>query len=297
MFGVQCWMFGIRRIFSARMKWLFALLLALGIFGSAAYFSYRVVFKQEIAVQKEQRGEVVAAPTPDISLPEFEAAAKLRQEGKLVEARDALTVYISKYPNGSHFEDAKDLLGGINTEILFSPMPSPEKEEYIVKKGDVIARVAQKMKTTPELIMRTNNMSGTMLHIGEKLFISRPDFSLFIQTKPKLIVLINHGQFFKQYHVSEVKLPPKTPSRLGTKVAEVMAFKNGKRVGFGTREYAGSTRWIRLNAAGYIIYGMPDASHPASDQAPPPLGFGMSAADADELSGLVNGKTPVTITE
>ncbi len=279
------------------MKWLFAFFLALAIFGGAAYFSYHVLFKQEIAVQKEQRGEVVAEPTPDISLPEFEAAARLRQEGKLIEARDALTVFISKYPNGSHFEEAKDLLGGVNIEILFSPTPSPEKEEYMVKKGDVIARVAQKMKTTPELIMRTNNMSGTMLHIGDKLFISRPDFSLFIQTNAKLIVLINHGQFFKQYHVAEVKLPPKPPTRLGTKVAEVMAFKNGKRIGFGTREYQGSTRWIRLGAAGYTIYGMPDGYHPASDQAPPPLGFGINAADAEELSGLVNAKTPVTITE
>ena len=66
-----------------------------------------------------------------------------------------------------------------------------------MKKGDVIARVAQKMKSTPELIMRTNNMNGTMLHIGERLLISNPDFSLFIQTKQKLIVLINHGQFFR----------------------------------------------------------------------------------------------------
>src|SRR5205814_4303644 len=40
------------------MKWLFALLLAFAIFGGAAYFSYNVLFKQEIALQKEQRGEI-----------------------------------------------------------------------------------------------------------------------------------------------------------------------------------------------------------------------------------------------
>ena len=44
------------------MKWLFALLLALAIFGGAAYFAYNVLFKQEIAVQKEQRGEIPATP-------------------------------------------------------------------------------------------------------------------------------------------------------------------------------------------------------------------------------------------
>src|SRR5213592_314069 len=145
------------------MKWLFALLLALAIFGGAAYFGYNVLFKQEIAVQKEQRGEIPATPVPDLSLPEFQEAAKLRQEGKMVEARNALFAFIQKYPNGRHFEEAKDLLGAVNIDILFSPVRSPEKQEYIVKKGDVIARVAQKMKSTPELIMRTNNMNGTML--------------------------------------------------------------------------------------------------------------------------------------
>ena len=52
------------------MKWLFALLLALAIFGGAAYFAYNVLFKQEIAVQKEQRGEIPATPMPDLSLPD-----------------------------------------------------------------------------------------------------------------------------------------------------------------------------------------------------------------------------------
>jgi len=279
------------------MKWLFALLLALAIFGGAAYFAYNVLFKQEIAVQKEQRGEIPAIPAPDLSLPEFQEAAKLRQEGNLVEARNALFAFIQKYPNGQHFEEAKDLLGEVNVDIFLSRTPSPEKQEYIVKPGDVLAKIAHKMKSTPELIMRTNNMNGTMLHIGERLLISNPDFSLFIQTKQKLIVLINHGQFFKQYHVQEMKLPPKQPPRINTKVAEILAWKNGKRVGFGTREYQTSMRWIRLANAGYTIYAIPDASHPGSDQPPPPLGLGISASEAEELSSLVNGKTPVTITE
>jgi LysM repeat protein len=279
------------------MKWLFALLLALAIFGGAYYFSYHVLFTQEIAVQKEQRGEASTAPTPDLSLPEFQAAAKLRQDGKLIEARDALAGFIQKYPNGQHFEEAKDLLGTVNVDILLSPVPSPEKQEYIVKKGDVIARVAQRMKTTPELIMRMNNMNSSMLRIGEKLVISNPDFSLFIQTQQKLIILVNHGNFFKQYHVQEKKLPPKQPARVATKVAEIMAWKNGKRVGFGTREYQTSTRWIRLAHPAYTIYAIPDAFHPAADQPPPALGLGISASDAEELSSLVNAKTPVTITE
>ena len=165
------------------MKWLFVLLLALIIFGGAAWFGYNTFVKEEIAVKKEQRGEVTPAPVPDISLPEFQAAAQLRQDGKLTEARDALIAFIQKYPTGKHLDEAKDLLGETNVAILLSRYPSPEKTEYVVKSGDVLAKIARKLKTTPELIMRMNNMSGTMLRIGEHLLISHPDFSMVIQRK------------------------------------------------------------------------------------------------------------------
>ena len=76
------------------MKWLFVLLLALIIFGGAAWFGYNTFVKEEIAVKKEQRGEVTPPPAPDISLPEFQAALQLRQDGKLTEARDALVAFV-----------------------------------------------------------------------------------------------------------------------------------------------------------------------------------------------------------
>ncbi|PYK37401.1 MAG: hypothetical protein DME49_11795 [Verrucomicrobia bacterium] len=279
------------------MKWLFALLLALVVFGGAALFSYYLFFKQEIAVRHEQRGDVTPAPTPDISLPEFQAAAKLRQEDKLTEARDALSAFIQKYPTDLHAEEAKDLLGEVNIDILLSRTPSPEKTDYVVKSGDVLAVISRRLKTTPELIMRMNNLSGTMLHIGEHLLISHPDFAIVIQRKAKLVVLLNHGAFFKQYHVREEKLSPKQPAKVTTKVAETMAWRDGKRVGFGTKEFLGSTRWIRLGAAAYTLYSVADSAHPEVTQPPPPQGLGLDATDLEELSGLVNSRTPVTITD
>jgi LysM repeat protein len=279
------------------MKWLFALLLALVVFGGGALFSYYLFFKQEIAVRHELRGDVTPAPTPDISLPEFQAAAKLRQEDKPTEARDALSAFIQKYPTDLHAEEAKDLLGEVNVDILLSRTPSPEKQQYIVKQGDVLAVISRRLKTTPELIMRMNNMSGTMLHIGDRLLISHPEFSIVIQRKAKLVVLLDHGAFFKQYHVREEKLSPKQPAKVTTKVAETMAWRDGKRVGFGTKEFLGSTRWIRLSAAAYTLYSVADSAHPEVTQPPPPQGLGLDATDLEELSGLVNNRTPVTITD
>jgi LysM repeat protein len=279
------------------MKWLFVFILAVIIFGGSAWFGYNLFYKQQIAVEKEQRGETKTEPLPDIGLPEFQAAAKLRQEGKTAEARKALIAFIQKYPTGGRTEEAKDLLGEINVEILLSRTPSPEKQEYIVKPGDVLQVVARRTKSTPELIMRMNNLNGTMLRIGERLLISHPEFSLVIQRKGNLIVLLDRGSFFKQYHVREQKLAPRQPPKVTTKVSEVMAWRGDKRVGFGTKEYVGSTRWIRLGAAAYTIYSVPDAAHPTLHQPPPPSGLGLAATDVEELSGLVNSRTPVTITD
>lgn len=278
------------------MKWLFVLLLALVIFGGAAWFGYNSFVKEEIAVKKEQSGEVTPPPAPDIGLPEFQAAAQLRQDGKLTEAREALIAFIQKYPSGKHLDEARDLLGEVNIDILLSRHPSPEKIEYTVKPGDVLAKIARKLKTTPEMIMRMNNMSGTMLHIGEHLLISHPDFSIVIRRKANLVVVLNHGGFFKQYHVREAKLPPKQSAKITARVAETMAWKGGKRVGIGSKEYLSSTRWIRLaGAPSYTLYSVPDATHPNLEQPPPPTGFGMAASDLEELSSLVNNKTAVTI--
>lgn len=279
------------------MKWLFVLLLALIVFGGGALFSYLLFFKQEIAVRQEQRGEVPPAPTPDFGGPEFEAAAKLRQEGKLVETRVALLAFIQKYPSGSRAEEAKELLGEVNIDIFLSRTPSPEKQEYIVKPGDVLQKIANKFKTTPELIMRMNNLSGTMLHIGDRLYLSHPQFALVVQRKPKLVVLLNGGAFFKQYHIREEKLPAKSSGKVATKVAEVMAWRDGKRIGFGTKEYIGSTRWIRMTAPAYTLYSVSDSAHPNIGMPPPPQGIGLSASDVEELSSLVNKQTAVTVTD
>ncbi len=231
-----------------------------------------------------------------MGLPEFQAAEKLKAGGQLAEARAALTAFIQKYPSGPHVGAAQDLLGEVNISILLSNYPAPEKEEYTVRSGDVLARVATKFKSTPELIMRTNNLSGTMLRIGQKLFISRPEFSILVQRGAKLLYLLDHEHFFKRYALREEKLPANPPAKINTRVAEIMAWRNGKRIGFGSRDFLGSTRWIRLNTPGYIIYSLPDDSHQVLDIPPPASGFGMPASDVEELSSLVNPKTAVTIT-
>jgi hypothetical protein len=119
---------------------------------------------------------------------------------------------------------------------------------------------------------------------------------MVIHRKSNLVVLLNHGGFFKQYHIHEAKLTPKQPPKITTKVAETMAWKGGQRVGLGSKDYLSSTKWIRLaGASGYTLYSVPDSTHPNLEQPAPPTGLGLAATDLEELSTLVNNRTPVTI--
>ena len=281
------------------MKWLFVLLLALAIFGSAAWFGYNTFVKEEIEVKKEQRGEVTPPPVVDVSLPEFQAAVKLREDGKLAEARDALMALIQKYPAGKHLDEARDVLGEVNTEILLSRFPSPEKTEYIVKPGRRAGEdCAQAEDDARNDHAHEQHEPAPCCGLATRLLISHPDFSMVIQRKANLIVLLNHGVFFKQYHVREAKLPQKQPPKITTKVAETMAWKGGQRVGLGSKEYLASTKWIRLaGAPAYTLYAVPDSTHPNLEQPPPPTGLGLAATDLEELSTLVNNRTPVTIVD
>jgi TolA-binding protein len=78
-------------------------------------------------VRAEQSGEIADEPRIDTTLPEFQAAAKVREEGKLAEARQALTQFLQKYPNSPNAEAAKDLLGDTNMDILLSKYPTPRR--------------------------------------------------------------------------------------------------------------------------------------------------------------------------
>ncbi len=279
------------------MKWLFAFLLAVAIFGGAALFSYKIFIRPELVMRAERSAVSTPVATPDISLPEFKAAAKLKTEGNLLEARNALTAFIQKYPSGLHVGEAQDLLGDVNVSILLSDYPAPEKEEYTVRSGDVLARIANKFKTTPEMIMRTNNLSSTMLRIGQKLHVSRPEFSILIRRNAKFLYLLDRDHFFKRYRILDEKLPGNPPAKIDTRVAEIMAWKNGKRVGLANSQFLNSTRWIRLATLGYVIYSEPDDAHQILDIPPPGEGFGMAASEVEELSSLVNPKTAVTIVQ
>lgn len=269
-------------------------LLALIAGGAAGSYYFLVYRPQKIDAEIIARGNAPGQPTPDPSTPDFEKARELRRERKLPEAREALLAMLDRFPDSSHRNEAENIIGSMNVEDVLNGLPGPGKIEYIVKSGDTMDRVARHLKSNPELIFRANNMESINLRIGQKLQIPQLDTALEIHLADKKVLLRNRGQFFKSYPIKTLKVPVKKNFEVRTKVSEKQAFKNGLRVAFGTKEFAGSIRAIAFaGQTSFTIFGEPD--DPNSGEKAPAGGIGLSQSDAEELTALVSVGTPVAI--
>ncbi len=280
------------------MKALIIIFLTLGVFGGAAFFGYKMFVQPQIALQKEKALPPTPTP-PDPTLPDFNKCVAIRKSGKVVAARDAFYDFIEHNPDSSKIEEAKNLLGEINTDIFLSTIPAPEKEVYIVKKGDVIERVANHLKTTGETIMRANNLQRTMLQIGQKLTVAPGEFSLVISRKTNKVTVLNKGKFFKEYTVltwpavHAKKTGPKAPPqpKIVGKVTDKIAWFNGTRVTFYEKGYLNALHWIQINIKGCTLHSVADENSP---QMPPGGGIRLTPDALDELSSMLAKGDPVT---
>ena len=288
------------------MKALFLIVLAIAIFGTGAYFTYELLIVPKLALKAEKELPP-PPPPPDPTVPEFEAAKAVLKTGKLLESREALSAFVERYPESSKMDEAKDLLGKINTDLFLSTRPAPEKEVYIVKGGDVITRVAAKLKVPPELLMRANNLDGTMLRIGQKLTVAPADFSVVISRKRDKVTLNNKGRFFKQYpvlawppqHAKKV-LPPgqKAPPlvKQAGKVREKVAYLDGNRVIFTEKGFWSAKFWVEISISGCTLYPKPREGEPETPNSKPINGGIALDPDAmTEIGALLSKDDPVIL--
>jgi LysM repeat protein len=263
-----------------------------------------IVPKKALEAEKSQPPP---PPPPDPTVPEFEKAKAVRRTGKLLEARETLTAFVERYPESTKIDEAKSLLGNINTDLFLSTRPAPEKEVYIVKPGDVINRVANKLKVTPELLMRANNLEATMLRIGQKLTVTPADFSVIISRKYDKVTLLNKGRFFKQYAIhswppAHLKKPlaagqkaPLLPKQSG-KVKDKIAWLDGQRVIFTDKGFWNAKFWIEISIPGCTLYPDPGENAPETPNSKPINGGIALAPDAlTELGALLSKDDPVTL--
>ena len=121
--------------------------------------------------------------------------------------------------------------------------------------------------------------------------ISPVDFSVIIDRKAHTVTLFNQKRFFREYTAASWNAPAvkKGMERevIPAKVSKTEAWYNGAPVAFGSKEYAGSARWVELTVKGYTLY--------TEGGQKPGAGIGMNPEDMEEISTLLSKDVPVVI--
>jgi LysM repeat protein len=273
------------------LKILVVVSLAIGVFGGGGFTAYRLFFKRPNS-HSANANQPVITPTPD---PGIEMIAQAKQDlaaGHQTDGEDILRSLIRSFPDSIKSDEAKKMLGDLNISAFFSPAPGPNKTDYIVVRGDSIAKIANKTKTSAELIFKANNLESLTIQPGERIIIPKGQFSMTINAKNGEVTLLNNGDYFRWYKPLEFKLTSK-PGVSQCKMKEKIAWSNGVRVAFGEKKYLGSSRWIVISDNAITLYSETNLETPNAQK--PAAGIMLSPPDMEELYALVTKETPIIV--
>ena len=229
----------------------------------------------------------------------------LRSDGNMADARAKGYEALAQTRDALVRTEAEALLSQINMDLIFSPAPMPEKEEYVVQSGDSLDRIAKRFKTTVDLIVKGNQLKSHVIRPGDRLRVFKGVFALTVSKTRNDLVVTADDKFIKRYRVGTGQYG-KTP--VGTfvikdKIVDPPWWRpDGKVVPFGDKENVLGTRWMSIEAtegtgkaSGYGIHGTWE---------PETIGKQASAgcirmlnAESEELFILTPPGTRVTITE
>lgn len=193
-------------------------------------------------------------PVLNLERQAFQAMRVLYGNKSLAEARAKGYDLLGKTKDPALQYSTEELLGQINTELIFTPVAMPEKEEYLVQPGDNLERIAKKFKTTVELIKKSNALDErAMLHPGDRLQVFNGAFSLAISKGRNDLVLSVNDRFFKRYRIGTGKFgsTPTGTFVIGEKIKEPAWWRpDGQMIPYGDKENILGTHWMTLTATG-----------------------------------------------
>jgi lipoprotein-anchoring transpeptidase ErfK/SrfK len=190
----------------------------------------------------------------------YQHARDLESEGKLAEARALLQPLAD---DGSASDKVLDLLSEIDTKILFTAAPAPEKIDYTIAAGDSLGKLAQKFSTTIDLIKKSNNLTRDIIRVGDRLRIYQGHFAVSVSKTTNELRLTDNGKFFKRYRVGtgEYSKTPVGDFKVTTRITNPPWWRaDGKTVPYGDPENILGTHWLGLNVPGYGIHGTWDTN-------------------------------------
>ena len=189
----------------------------------------------------------IPAPPVDDRLPE---ALKLKADGKPIEARALLQELATN-------DQAAVALGELNTQIIFTALPAPEKVDYTIQIGDTLGKLASRHGTTIDLIRKANHLTGDKIRVGDRLRIYQGKFTVVVSKTANTLTVTDAGKFFKRYRVGTGQFS-KTPVgdfKITVRQEKPDWHRGDAIVPFGDPENILGTHWLGLDVRGYGIHG------------------------------------------
>jgi len=182
-------------------------------------------------------------------------AHEAKQE--LLEAKLLYQKLVNEYPESNEVTSWQKKAENLNIKLLFSPVATPNSVLYEIKPGDTLIKIAKQFKTTPELIMKSNNLSDSLIMPGRKIKIWTAPFNILVDKSQNILWLKSGEEIFKTYTVSTGKnnCSPVGTFKIVNKLPNPTWFKAGAVVPAGSPENVLGTRWMGFDLAGYGIHG------------------------------------------
>jgi lipoprotein-anchoring transpeptidase ErfK/SrfK len=168
---------------------------------------------------------------------------------------------------------------------------------YEVKAGDTVVKIAREFKTTPELIMKSNNISAGKIFPGKKIKVWTAPFSILVDKSQNILIVKSNEEIIKTYIVATGanNSTPVGTFKVANKLPNPTWYKAGAVVAAGSPENILGSRWLGLDLSGYGIHGTTD---------PQSLGkqvtqgcVRMSNPEVEELYTYIPVGTEVTIVD
>ena len=132
---------------------------------------------------------------------DFQNGLMLHEEGRLRDARVALTNALNNNPGADNEAKALEILRAINAKLFLSADEEGDLQVYTVKNGDTLGKIAANYGTTWEMIQRLNGMTSTRINVGQELKILGGKFELVVRKEKFVMDLMLDGAFVQRYEV------------------------------------------------------------------------------------------------
>ncbi|MFA6293158.1 MAG: LysM peptidoglycan-binding domain-containing protein, partial [Victivallales bacterium] len=132
------------------------------------------------------------------------------------------------------------VLNKVNSLVISTDLPDPEKKSYVVQKGDSLAKIASDSNMTLDLLVKCNglNPASPVIRSGKTLKLFKGNWKLEVSKKRFKLYLYNGDNLFKVYNIG-IGTQEKTPAgtfEIDSKRKEPVWTKDGKQIPYGSKE-------------------------------------------------------------